>query len=150
MSDKINNLDCDNCMYGNSRYCITKNPCTAHNRFRPLIGTNDRPGIVNKVHCIIPTLPSLQTVLNNKIDLLEKKNSDYGNSFEKILDKFTALGIDPYLSLYTRIHDKFSRFEGLAIAKHGQQVKDESILDTLQDLSNYIDLFLAWKLKQPK
>lgn len=63
----------------------------------------------------------------NKI--YEKKNHDYGDSFE---ETYNELGI---ISCVTRMNDKMNRLKTLA--KTDNQVKDESISDTLLDLANY-------------
>lgn len=63
-------------------------------------------------------------------DTYRKKNADYGNSFGK---GFAEYGM---LMPVIRLEDKFSRFKRLAL--NGEQnVKDESIKDTLLDLANY-------------
>jgi hypothetical protein len=62
----------------------------------------------------------------------ECKNRDYGNSFG---DTYEKLGI---ISALTRITDKYNRLVSLCTKpKEEQMVKDESIRDTLLDLSNY-------------
>ena len=64
----------------------------------------------------------------NKI--YEAKNSDYGDSFS---DTYKKLGI---ASALVRITDKYNRLMSLASGKK-QKVNDESLRDTLLDLSNY-------------
>ena len=59
----------------------------------------------------------------------EKKNADYGNSFEETIKKW-----GPNIAL-ARIDDKLNRVNSLL--KSEAQVKDESIEDTLMDLSTY-------------
>ena len=59
-----------------------------------------------------------------------QKNHDYGDSFGKT---FQTLGI---ISAVTRITDKYNRLVALATGKE-QQVKDESMIDTLKDMANY-------------
>lgn len=58
-----------------------------------------------------------------------RKNADYGNSFS---EQFQEYGL---LSLIIRLDDKMRRLKQLY--KNEAQVKDESIRDTLLDLSNY-------------
>lgn len=69
--------------------------------------------------------------ITNKLhDTYLKKNFDYGNSFNKTLDFWglQAAGI--------RMSDKLERFNN--IVKNGSfKVKDESIIDTLEDLATY-------------
>lgn len=72
---------------------------------------------------------------NSLEQLLLAKNSDYGSSFAKVSD---ALGIIPTFSV--RILDKCNRLDQLAWDldhKQDQQVKDESVVDTMQDLLGY-------------
>ena len=67
----------------------------------------------------------------------EKKNADYGNSFENSLDKHGLIaGI-------IRMDDKMSRLISLN-SKNEQQVMDESLRDTLMDLANYAIMSVMW------
>nr|DAJ60081.1 MAG TPA: Nucleotide modification associated domain 1 [Caudoviricetes sp.] len=67
-----------------------------------------------------------------------KKNSDYGNSFEESLDKH---GI---VASVVRMGDKMNRLESLTDDSRTQQVGSESLLDTLEDLSNYAAMTVCW------
>lgn len=58
-----------------------------------------------------------------------KKNHDYGDSFG---ETYNELGI---ISCITRMNDKMNRLKTLA--KTNNQVKNESVSDTLLDLANY-------------
>lgn len=61
-----------------------------------------------------------------------KKNADYGDSFG---ETFQKLGI---ISAITRISDKYNRLVSLCTkSPEEQQVKSESIEDTLLDMANY-------------
>lgn len=66
------------------------------------------------------------------------KNSDYGNSFEESLDKY---GI---IASIVRMGDKMNRLESLTDDSRTQQVGSESLLDTLEDLSNYAAITACW------
>ena len=67
----------------------------------------------------------------------EKKNADYGNSFENSLDKHGLIaGI-------VRMDDKMSRLISLN-SKDEYQVMDESMRDTLMDLANYAIMCVMW------
>ena len=69
------------------------------------------------------------TALNQ---LYAEKNADYGDSFGETYQK---LG---FISALTRISDKYNRLISLATKpEEERKVKDESIQDTLLDLSNY-------------
>lgn len=71
-------------------------------------------------------------------ELYKKKNQDYGNSFEKSLDK------SGLLAAYTRMGDKWNRFENASVNKVGMVVNDESVRDTLIDLANYAVMTVMW------
>lgn len=67
-----------------------------------------------------------------------KKNHDYGNSFEKSLDTFGLVaGI-------VRINDKFERLVSLNDPNKDAQIASESLVDTLEDLSNYAAMAACW------
>ena len=63
--------------------------------------------------------------------LYAKKNHDYGDSFH---EQFLEEG---WASARIRLTDKLKRFKQLTKNPDSQQVKDESIRDTLIDLANY-------------
>lgn len=72
-----------------------------------------------------------------------RKNSDYGNSFEKSLDTFGLVaGI-------VRMNDKFERLVSLNDPSKDAQITSESLVDTLEDLSNYAAMAACW-LKRKK
>ncbi|WP_070616890.1 nucleotide modification associated domain-containing protein [Aerococcus sp. HMSC062A02] len=75
-------------------------------------------------------------VLDEMIALYEEKNNDYGNSFDQSLDKHGLV------ASAVRLGDKLNRFENLIHTD--QQVKDESIRDTLIDLANYAAMTVNW------
>lgn len=62
----------------------------------------------------------------------KKKNLDYGDSFSKSIEKWG------FIAAMVRMEDKFNRLESL-LGKSEEEilVKDESIIDTLLDLSAY-------------
>lgn len=63
------------------------------------------------------------------VDLYERKNADYGNSFHNM---FKEDGIDV---ARIKLKDKMSRFD--ALSKGASPRVDESMEDTLIDLANY-------------
>lgn len=69
-------------------------------------------------------------------DIFVKKNTDYGNSFEESLEKHGLI------AAIVRMEDKLSRLNTLS--KNEALVKDESIIDTLKDLSNYALMTAVW------
>ena len=72
-----------------------------------------------------------RTITEEMVQLHARKNADYGDSFG---ETYRRLGL---ISAVTRIQDKCNRLCNLAVNKGGQQVKDESIRDTLIDMANY-------------
>lgn len=73
-----------------------------------------------------------------------KKNHDYGNSFEKSLDTFGLVaGI-------VRMNDKFERLISLNDPSKDAQIASESLVDTLEDLSNYAAMAACWLKRKKK
>lgn len=76
------------------------------------------------------------------ITLYAKKNADYGNSFDKgmcIIGMAYGVG---------RLYDKMNRLITLSNPNQKQQVKDESIDDTLMDLACYSIMMLSYRKKE--
>jgi len=99
--------------------------------------TNDRGT------CLVKTIPCENYKANDnpKIDkhleickklndLYAKKNADYGDSFAKLRQEYGSLAI------LIRLEDKLGRLKRLMMGNE-QNVKDESVEDTLIDLANY-------------
>lgn len=77
------------------------------------------------------TPKSMEDQYKHQLETFKRKNHDYGNSFEKSLDTFGLLaGI-------VRMNDKFERLLSLTQGKKDALVGSESLVDTLEDLSNY-------------
>ena len=71
-------------------------------------------------------------------NVFRRKNHDYGNSFEKSLDTFGLVaGI-------VRMNDKFERLVTLNDPNKDVQIASESLVDTLEDLSNYAAMAACW------
>lgn len=87
-------------------------------------------------------IEKFKQIVSEMTDTYEKKNADYGNSFETTLDKW---GVNIGLA---RIEDKFNRITSLCYSSD-QKVKDESIEDTLKDMATYTVMLLMW-LQKPK
>lgn len=85
-------------------------------------------------------------------ELYEKKNADYGDSFNISLDKY---GI---IAALTRMSDKFNRVENIILNKdddgnpvfNNVKVQDEKVEDTLIDLANYAMMTVLWIKKNNK
>ena len=75
-------------------------------------------------------------IAKGMIETYIRKNHDYGNSFDKSLDKFGLV------ASVVRIGDKMNRIESLV--QKEAMVQDESIRDTLLDMANYAIMTLMW------
>lgn len=78
-------------------------------------------------------------ITNSMIQTYQAKNQDYGNSFEKTLDRFGLV------ASIIRLSDKMNRIESLSQKK--AKVESESIEDTLLDLANYAIMTVIWLRK---
>lgn len=81
-------------------------------------------------------------VLKEMKDTYERKNADYGNSFEKTLNEF---GLIPGIA---QIYHKFERVKQLV--KSPDAKVNESMRDSLLDMCNYIAMTVAWMDKEGK
>lgn len=89
------------------------------------------------------TPKSMKNQYDHQLDTFKRKNHDYGNSFEKSLDTFGLVaGI-------VRMNDKFERLVSLNDPSKDAQIASESLVDTLEDLSNYAAMAACW-LKRKK
>lgn len=116
---------------------------TAWNHKCPTISTNDLRNYIKELEQHVPSepktapVPSSKSYLHSRITkelnaIYVAKNSDYGDAFGETYKK---LGI---ISAVTRITDKVNRLQSLAAkSEEERMVKDESIIDTLLDLTNY-------------
>lgn len=93
------------------------------------------------LHKAASELEKFKAITKNMADTFEKKNHDYGNSFEQSLNEFGLI------ASAIRIGDKMNRFKSLT--KKAAMVEDESLRDTLLDMANYAILTVMWldKLK---
>ena len=98
-------------------------------------------GVVPK-HLVTPEVVALRDQQNKMLNLMAKKNADYGNAFNKGCDK---LG---YRYGLARMYDKANRLVKLIEddfnGYNNPNVEDESMFDTIQDLGNYCNMLLAW------
>lgn len=81
---------------------------------------------------------SVQTFSEYLALLYARKNHDYGNVWNDELDLF---GILPFR---IRIWEKLNRAITLLSAPDGQQVNDESVMDTITDICNYCVMTAMW------
>lgn len=98
-------------------------------------------GVVPK-DLITPEVVALRDQQNKMLNLMAKKNADYGNAFN--------LGCNDLGMFYglARIYDKAKRVikltSDVANGKTKPNVVDETLYDTIQDLANYCNMLLAW------
>jgi hypothetical protein len=76
----------------------------------------------------LPTFKAFDAITDELKDTYIKKNHDYGNSFDKSIDKFGLT------AAVVRMNDKMERLNSLL---HKDAKVDESIRDTVMDLANY-------------
>ena len=74
-------------------------------------------------------ISQFKQISKENAELYARKNEDYCDSFG---ETYRECGIE---SAVTRLQDKMNRAKQLA--KNPAKVKDESMIDTLRDLSNY-------------
>ena len=79
-------------------------------------------------------------IIEKMIQLHTAKNKDYGNAFSQSYAEFGAV------MSAIRINDKLNRFKTLI--KQNNEVKTESIIDTLADLANYAVMTIMEIVKQ--
>lgn len=126
-SDKRYSKMCDKCRDKNSRAgTIKQNERRAKMHDTKLEELSSKEAQKTKI----------EDILLEKSELYYKKNADYGNSFEALMDEYGLV------ALAIRLSDKLNRLKQLE--KTGQQVVDESIQDTLIDISNYADMGIMW------
>lgn len=75
-------------------------------------------------------------ILKELETLLIRKNKDYNNSFDRTVDEYG------YVVIAIRLEDKINRLNNLM--KNNNEVKDESIEDTLLDIAGYCVLSLIY------
>lgn len=76
----------------------------------------------------VPEFSAFDAITDELKDTYIKKNHDYGNSFDKSIDKFGLT------AAVVRMNDKMERLNSLL---HKDAKVDESIRDTVMDLANY-------------
>lgn len=93
-------------------------------------------------HLVTPEVVALRDQQNKMLNLMAKKNADYGNAFNKGCDK---LG---YRYGLARMYDKANRLIKLIEddfnGYYKPNVADETMFDTVQDLGNYCNMLLTW------
>jgi len=80
------------------------------------------------------------------LEISKKKNADYTGGTDNPFSNFSSvevLGISTEQGFLTRMMDKMKRIASF-VEKGELQVKDESVIDTLNDLANYSALFAGY------
>ena len=95
-------------------------------------------------HLVTPEVVALRDQQNKMLNLMAKKNADYGNAFNKGCDKLgykygLARMYDKLNRLIHFIEDDFNGYNNIP------NVEDETMFDTIQDLGNYCNMLLAWQ-----
>ena len=81
-------------------------------------------------------IEKFKAITKEMADLYEKKNNDYGNSFDQSCDKHGLI------AAIVRMEDKLNR--AASLIDKDTMVKSESIKDTLTDLANYAIMSRMW------
>ncbi|MCP6727314.1 MAG: DUF1599 domain-containing protein [Patescibacteria group bacterium] len=89
-------------------------------------------------------LKHFKKTLDDNFAIVEKKNADYSTDNEAFLNfkACEAFNIPVETGLIVRMCDKMSRISNLMNKEAA--VKDESVLDTLQDLANYATILKVY------
>ena len=100
-------------------------------------------GVVPK-QLVTPEVVALRDQQNKMLNLMAKKNADYGNAFNKGCNKLgykygLARMYDKLNRLIHFIDDDFNGYNNIP------NVEDETMFDTIQDLGNYCNMLLAWQ-----
>jgi hypothetical protein len=87
----------------------------------------------------------IESFYRDAINILKKKNADYANNQDPFKNfKFSAIAnIDVSKAILVRILDKLARINNL-IEKGTNEVKDETVNDTIIDSINYLAILGAW------
>lgn len=83
---------------------------------------------------------SLDKITSDIVDLLVRKNANYGNSFDRQMDEYGMI------AAVIRLDDKMSRLR--ALTKGEPDKVGESVDDTLRDIVGYTLLTLNWLANQ--
>lgn len=112
---------------------VSPRECDLYKECQVCLVADERESIVSKLE----PKSRYNLILDPIAELLEKKNIDYGNSYDKLRGEYGPMGF------YIRIADKLSRIKQLDIAE--TQVKDESVEDTIRDIIGYATLELLYR-----
>jgi hypothetical protein len=99
-----------------------------------------------------PLLVNMQQTFDNCYTVAKAKNNDYGGTNKDPFANFrnsTIAGVTVEKGILVRLMDKMSRISTLLDKE--AMVKDESIIDTIQDAINYLAIMKAFiELKEKR
>lgn len=137
-----NNQNMGDTMAALKKYAVKQNDRPGERKWVPVRDVeNGIPPEGQTIGCIDAELLnvcafSYDSILMKMQDTHARKNSDYGDAAYKGYKKFG----DYYFLV--QLHNKLSRLESLTVGNKSQQVKEESIDDTLMDMANYAVMYL--------
>lgn len=89
-----------------------------------------------------------EEMVDKMTDLYQRKNSDYGNAFEKSMDKFgvivSAIRIGDKVNRLNSLCEKYRPKDEDAVPHPLPLVEDESMGDTFIDLACYAIMTIMW------
>jgi len=107
---------------------------------------NDTPNpIVAEAKPTNVLLESMEETFNKCLSIAKAKNNDYGGSSKTPFANFensTLAGVSVECGILVRLMDKMSRISTLLVRE--AKVKDESIIDTIEDAVNYLAILKAY------
>ena len=109
-------LICQGCAKHKGDDCTNSGLCIAYCGFIPVVKESPIKDIALEIS-----------------DLVEKKNRDYGNSFDRTIEEYGDV------AYFLRMEDKLSRLKSLT---NKEAEVDESIEDTLKDIIGYTLLMI--------
>lgn len=121
LGGRIGKMDliCQGCAKYKDNKCTNSELCLRYYDFTPIIKES-----------------SIKDIALEISDLVEKKNRDYGNSFDRTIEEYGDV------AYFLRIEDKLSRLKSLT---NKEAEVDESIEDTLKDIIGYTLLMINKK-----
>lgn len=89
-------------------------------------------------------IQNIENTYSDAVKILRKKNADYANSGNpfKNFEFAKLVGIGVERAILVRMSDKFARISNLVDKEN--EVKDETVSDTLEDLINYTAILKAY------
>lgn len=124
------------CEYNNIAVCRDSGICEGYYPEIQEINLEDNNDPVN------PFMEEYKKIVTDTMNLCERKNLDYGSSVQDTYEKFGDI------SYLTRITDKYNRI--CSLMSKDNEVKDESVIDSIKDMGNYCFLWVTSKSLEEK